>query len=376
MAARQQRYEVPTDTSEQRLCARGAWCAASARDTEGAWHPARSYQPFCHACESQIVTSLTEIPKLYALLTAGPAGLSRKAGRMSRSRPGPRIHIATGADALARECSALLAGWAARVRAVPTLRLSPPEHPLGEPRRVREDCKDMALHPGPLLALADAWTSRIYDLPDAGRAHLLDRASAACRKCGRTVTRSRASGWWWAPDGRPSAFCDHDPGPVTSPPARGPVPDDIEADIGDEEIIHAGDGWVKVLRERSGRHAGEEILDLRWQARRLTGQAPAGPDRLEGVPCRSCEDMALARAELPAAPEDPGRPPPFSRCLSCRADLTRAEYDAWAAMYAAWAKGAGILTCRRCDLGICARTPCCWGACTCRKPGHRSTPAR
>jgi hypothetical protein len=360
---RNNQARVPSGEGQQRECARGGWCSASTRDTEGTWRPALTYQPFCPACTSRVTACAAEFPPLYALLAAGPAGLARPAGRRSRIPPGPRIPLSTAADALAREASAVLGGWAARVRAVPGLSLTAPRHPLRSPQRVREDCRVLALHPGPLLALPGGWTSRAYDLPAGGRPALLDRAAATCRRCGRAVTRSRASGWWWSFDGRPAGFCDHDPGPVTLPAPPGPVPGDLEADIGEQEIVRAGDGWVTVMSLRGGEHAGTEILDLHWHARRLTGQVPARPELLDGVPCRSCEAMsALALAEQP--PPDPEKPPPpFARCTECRDEMTRAEYDAWAVMYAAWTRGAGILTCRRCDLNLHER--CCWAGCTC-----------
>jgi hypothetical protein len=392
-----QNAQVPVPGGEQRECARAGWCGASTRDTEGTWHPALTYQPYCPTCSGRIVTCLTELPPLYVLLTSGHPGLARRGGPKTRVPHGPRIPLSTAADALARETAAVLAGWAARIRAVPNLRLSAPQHPMRSPERVREDCRDIARHHGPLFALGGGWTTRLYDLPgDLGdgrprddntlawmrsgdvRGHLLNRMQGTCRKCGRPVTRSPVSGWWWAYDGRPAGFCDHDPGPVTAPAVPGPVPADLEDSIGEEEIVHIGDGWVKVMRRLGAVHAGAEILDLHWQARRLTGQVPAQPEALDGMPCRNCEDIALVRAELPCAPEDPERPPPFSRCLSCRDVMTREEYDGWADMYAAWTRGAGILTCRRCDLGLCERRAarpasgappravrCCWDACTC-----------
>ena len=165
----------------------------------------------------------------------------------------------------------------------------------------------MARHYRPLLALADGWTTRVYDLPDGGRPTLLDRAAGTCRKCGRTVTRSPVSGWWWAPDDQAAGFCDHDPGSVPQAAAPATVPGDLLADIGEEEIVCAGDGWVKVMRLLGAVHAGAEILGLHWHARRLTGQVPTSPDLLDGVPCRSCEAMSsLAVLERP--PPDPAGP--------------------------------------------------------------------
>lgn len=372
MAARQD-YQalVPAGDDEQRWCARGDWCAASTRDAEGNWRPALTWQPYCGTCTARIVACLTGLPSLYGLLTAGPAGLARAAGRV-RVPPGPRMHVSPAADALAREAAAVLGGWAARVRAVPGLSLSPPEHPPGSPLRVREDCRDMAQHYRPLMALAGGWTTRVYDLPEPA-AGLLDRASGTCRTCGRKVTRSPVSGWWWACDGQPAGFCDHQPARVTQVPRPGPVPGDLgfrhhqPEDIGDGEIVAIGDGWVKVMRHLGAVHAGAEVLALDWHARRVTGMVPAHAETLDGVPCRSCEAMSsLTRVEQP--PPDPARPPPpVVRCPDCGDEMTRAELAAWAAQYAAWVKGAGILTCRRCDMqpGLDVHPECCWASCTC-----------
>jgi hypothetical protein len=371
MAPRQQ-YQAPAATGdEQRSCARDQWCAASTRDAEGNWHPALSWQPYCAACTGKITTCLTEFPPLCALLTSGAPSLARATGKV-RVPPGPRLLVSPAADALAREAAAVLAGWAARVRATPGLSLSPPRHPLGTPARVREDCLAMARHPGPLMALPDGWTTRVYDLPEAGAP--LNRAQGTCRKCGRTVTRSPASGWWWAPyGGAGPEFCDHDPGHVPEATADGPVPGELgychhqPEDIGGDEIVSVGDGWVKVMRQLSAVHAGAEVLALDWHARRLTGQVPASPETLDGIPCRSCEAMSsLARVEQP--PPDPRRPPgPVTRCGECGDEMTRQELDGWAVMYAAWVKGAGILTCRRCEMrpDLDAHPECAWASCTC-----------
>jgi hypothetical protein len=372
MAARlDYRSLIPADADgQQRYCARGDWCAASTRDTEGAWHPALTWQPYCGTCTAKIVACLTELPALYGLLTAGPAGLAKATGRV-RVPPGPRMHVSPAADSLAREAAAILGGWAARVRAVPGLSLSPPVHPFRSPARVREDCAAMALHDGPLMALTDGWTTRVYDLPEA--AAPLNRASGTCRKCGRKVTRSPVSGWWWAHDGRPAGFCDHQPVRIAQavPPPE-PVPGGLgfrhhkEEDISDLEIVSIGDDWVKVMVHRNALHAGAEILGLDWHARRVTGQVPARPETLDGIPCRSCEAMSLTRTEQP--PPDPRLPPPpVARCAECGDEMTRAEFTAWCVMYAAWVKGSGILTCRRCDLGAerGRAHECCWGSCTC-----------
>jgi hypothetical protein len=146
------------------------------------------------------------------------------------------------------------------------------------------------------------------------------------------------------------------------------MPPDLEAEIADLEILHAGDGWVRAMTSLGGTDAGHDVIDLHRHAVRLLGETPAPPDVLDGIPCRNCEAMSsLAVLEQP--PPEPEKPaPPWCRCLECRDEMTRKEYEAWAVQYAGWVKGAGVLTCRRCDLG---RHPeCSWKACTCRGAGH------
>ena len=372
MAARDS-YQASSGDTGQRECARRDWCAASTRDAEGVWHPALTYQAFCPACTSRIITCITELPPLYGQIAAMSADPFRTGRSAVRAAPGPRVLVSVAADTLLRETAPLIAGWAARVRAVPGLLLSAPVHPPGSPLRVREDCRVLALHAIPLLALAGGWTSRTYEIPGSVPPPL-DRHRASCRKCGRLITRSPVSGWWWAPDGQPTVFCDHDPGPgsITRPRER-PLPEPAQKlldDIAGEEIVRAGDGWVTVLRRRDGTQAGTEILDLHWRASRLSGQVPAPAEILDGIPCRECEELgALAVLEQP--PPDPEKPePPYVRCTGCQLEMTRTETGAWAKMYEAWAKGAGILICRRCELD--KHGDCFWDSCGCPGPGHRT----
>jgi len=230
----------------------------------------------------------------------------------------------------------------------------------------------MARHHGPLMALPAGWTTRAYDLPETA-AGPLDRAAGTCRKCGRAVSRSPVSGWWWAYDGQPAGFCDHQPVRVTQAPRPVPVPGQVGfshrqgVDIGDAEIVSIGDDWVKVTRHLSAVDAGAEVLGLDWHARRVTGQVPAQPETLDGVPCRSCEAMSSLVLVERAQPDRAEGPPPWCRCPDCGDEMTRAELTAWCDQYAAWVKGAGILTCRRCDMrpDLDAHPGCCWASCTC-----------
>lgn len=311
MAARNPTQALSGTTDGQRECARAGRCEAKTRDADGGWHPKLTYQAYCPACTSRITACAAELPALYGYLHAG--GAPARSSRPVRTAPASRVLINPVTDALLRDTAAQTAGWAARIRSVPGLSLSPPEHPHGTPERVREDCKNLALHPGPLLALAHGPLLRLY------------------------------------------------PWPLTP---------EEETRLGDCQIASVGDDWVHVLEFLDGAAAGAEILDLHWRARKLTGQAPAPRDLLDGIPCRSCEAMSSLEV-MPAEPPDPEKPPPlFCRCSvpGCGDEMTRAEYDEWVRMYEAWTRGAGVLTCRRCELRECRH--CQWAACGCRKAGH------
>jgi hypothetical protein len=72
--------------------------------------------------------------------------------------------------------------------------------------------------------------------------------------------------------------------------------------------------------------------------------------------------MALERAEPPS---DPALPVMWSQCASCRDQMNREDFTAWAAMYAKWADGSG-LTCSRCQQG--RHGECIYSGCACSAP--------
>ena len=225
-------------------------CEAKTRDTEGIWHPAKTYQAFCSPCTDRITACAAELPPLYGYLYHG--GAPARTGRPVRIPPGPRILVSPVTDALLRTAAAQTGGWAARTRSVPGLSLSRSPHPHGSPERLRDDCRVLALHPGPLLALAEGPTVRAYPWPLTG---------------------------------------------------------EEETRLADCEIVRMGGDWVHVIEMLAGPVAGAEILELHYRARKLTGQAPAPPDLLDGIPCRSCEAMSSLEV-IPAPPPDPEKPPP------------------------------------------------------------------
>lgn len=263
-----------------------------------------------------ITASAEALPAAYGRL--GDPDLSPvRRGPAVRVPPGSRVLINGDADALRRLMAPVLGGWAARTRAVPGLSLARHGHPPGTVQAVTADCAVLARHTGPLLALP------------AG-----------------PMTRT----WTWR--------------------AGTDMPADLDEQIGDLDAIYGdGDGWIRAMTRLDGTTAGHDILDLHRAAVRLLGETPAPLRYLDGIPCRACEAMsALALQEQP--PPDPEQPPPpYTRCADCRDEMTRTEYKAWTDQYAAWTSGSGILTCRRCSLGLCAE--CQWNGCSCRHAGHR-----
>ena len=369
------RLAVPVAEGEQRSCQRLDWCSAKTRDAEGAWHPALTFQAFCPADVGVITRYLTELPPFWARLAAQATDQAtdpmRRAGRPLRVTPGSRVLVSGAADALLREIAPVIGGWAARVQSVPGLSLTPSEHPFASPERLRDDCRTLAMRTGPLLALQVGWTTRVYDLP-AGARELAPQlppnrrgrfraARGVCRHCGRTVTRSPVSGWWWS--SVPGPDCAHEADAEDT--ARGPVPADLEDAIGEEEIVRIGDGWVKVTVQRDGTDAGLEILDLHYQARRLLGETPARPVPLDGVECWSCGEIKLVMAEPPS---DAAQEGDYSRCEGCGHRMSRKEFSEWVNLNAAHARALQDQPCRRCKKGD--HSGCVWAKCSCAVSGH------
>lgn len=322
MAARQHvQHHVPSPSGQpQRRCARGAWCSAKTRDAETSeWHAALATQPLCPADQDVMVTHLGELPGCWhrlAALSLDPV----RAGRAIHRPPGSRVLVNAEADALQREMTWLLAGWAARVRDV--RQLTRPASLPGSPERLEADCSTLADRPSALMALPPAPMYRT---------------------------------WTWAPTGDDT------------------MPAWVAGDTAGLDWVRGGDGWGTWIADVGGEVAALDVLGLRARAVRMLGEAPAPRDLLDGIPCRKCEAMSsLEVLPLPAPERDREEGhPPFCRCsaASCHDEMTRPEYDQWVAQYRAWAEGAGVQSCRRCARGDCSQ--CQWAACSCRVSGHR-----
>ena len=319
----QYRPAAPQDAEGRHPCSRqppelcdGARIVVQADGTSRRM-PALTPRAFCDPCRSRIITCLEDLPAAYERLEEAITDPVRRNSPV-RVTPGSKVLVSPEIDALMRPMAALLGGWFARVRSVPGLQLADPGVPHDSPEGVKAACEALARHVSPLLALQDGWTTRTYT---------------------------------WQPGT--------------------PMPADLEEEIGEEEIVATGDGWVKITVRRTGAHAGNEILDLHWRARKLLGETKGRPESFDGIPCRSCEAMTLERAEPPS---DPSLPANHSRCPECGDEMDRETFAQWADTYVQWARGAGIKECKRCSLGRCG--DCCWVACSCMAEEHPRRPVR
>jgi len=323
---------------------------------------------FCDPCRGRIVACLEELPGAYDRLAAA-IGDAPRTGNAVRVPYGPTEPLRAEVDALMRSAAAVLHGWEARVRGS-RLQLAPrPAGDIISPGSVRKAAETLGTHIDVLLALQPGWMTRVFTFPP-GKPGASAAQEGTCRRCGRRVGRLVGHGtpgrWYLAEAaGGPVAPCRHDPRGITASRALSLIPEWLEAEIGGEEIIASGDGWVKVARHVGAAVAGNEILELHYRARRQLGETRSPPESFDGVPCRSCDEMALERAEPPS---DPNVPASHSKCALCKDEMTRDEFGQWAERYASWARAAAIQVCRRCSLG--RHDDCCWFACSCGDGPH------
>jgi len=242
-------------------------------------------------------------------------------GQAARVPFGPRLPLREDVDALMRLTAVTLAGWEARVRAVARLTPRDLSVPPLSGKGVVNAARILEDHIGVMLALQPAWMTRVVVLQPARRQELP------------------------------------------------PIGDELLAVIGEEDLVRAGVDFLTTGRMVGGEDAAREILRLHYRALSLLGEAGYHAETLDGVPCRSCEDMALERAEPPS---DPALPAMWSVCASCRATMSREDFIAWAAMYAKWADSARR-ACRRCELGL--HGDCVYQRCACDSPDHRRAAA-
>lgn len=89
--------------------------------------------------------------------------------------------------------------------------------------------------------------------------------------------------------------------------------------------------WLMAGHDPAATEAfGDEILSLFRRAQRVTRTDEPRPVACDGIPCRSCDMMALER-ELHTDGSETG----YIRCRYCPTLLNEAEYEAWTKMVAA-----------------------------------------
>jgi hypothetical protein len=265
---------------------------------------------YCDPCSGHIAECLDELPSAYGRLEA-ELGESSRRGQAVHVPFGPRLPLRENVDALMRRMAAILCAWEARVRA--TARLVPRDaaQPVDSPRSVSAAVETLSLNLGVLLALQPGWMTTTLPL-ELGR------------------------------HGRPAVISAK-----------------TEDTYGDAEIVRLGVDCITVMTRLDGEAAGADILRLHYRCLAILGEVSGHADTLDGVPCRRCEDMALERAEPPS---DPKLAVMWSVCASCRDQMDREDFTAWAAMYSRWADDSGLV-CKRCQGKRCDE--CVYPACAC-----------
>ena len=334
--------------------------------------PMLTPRAFCEPCRSRIITCLEELPSAYERLAAA-LGDPPRTGQQHRAPFGPSEPIRGEIDALMRVTAVILHGWEFRVRRS-RLQLSMRDTPdILAAASVAAAAETLARQVDVLLALQPGWMTRTFTFPP-GKPGATAAQEAACRRCGYRIARlvSGGPGRWYLAEAvtGPVGACVHEPAEITASRALGLIPPELEAEIGGDEIVTVGDGWVKATRHVGADAAGNEIIDLHWRARRHLGETKPPPESFDGVPCRNCDEMALERAEPPS---DPKSEASKSRCALCKDEMDDAEFAQWCEMYSSWARGAGVQECRRCALG--RHADCVWNLCSCAAGGHLTAAA-
>ena len=282
--------EISTEEEGLRRCARGDWCSrriVTFQDGERVVTAALTPRPFCDGCQEYIAKCATELPAFWVRLSAmigdSPQVEWPPTLPGNDEGGGPRILLREDVDAHLRLSASTLGAWAARVRAVPQLALSEPEHAHDTPEGVRDNAGILARHASVLLALQPGWMTRGFCFPPGRK-------------------------------GKPDV-----------------ISDEIEAEHGDSEIIRAGVDFVDLPVMADGEDAGREVQYLHYRARSLLLETNPPPELLI-TPCRNCTWRALRRA-WPDGERDL-----FSRCDHCGDEMDWPEYEINAKRWVAFHK--------------------------------------
>ena len=332
-----ERYETgAADSGEQRPCARGQWCASRTVAIDGSERvvtPALGYRAFCDRDEELIGSCVSEMPAIYGRLQA-EIGKPAATDTSIRVPFGPSVPLRLDIDAAMRATAFMLAFWASRVITTARSSRKRAARPL-TPGGVASAAEALEANLGVLLALQPGWMTHNVPMP-AGRS-ARGGTEATCRRCGRHISLSTATGKWWgayraSTDGM--AACQHDPRPETViRPSAVLIP--AGEDMEDAEIVRMGADFAGLFIRRDGAAAGLEILHLHYWDRAVLRETPARPEELLGVECRGCSLLALRRA---APPWHKGDPEFFSECAECGHLMTEDEYRHWVSQLHAYHK--------------------------------------
>jgi hypothetical protein len=260
-----------------RKCARGERCPGAQADEEGVLQAAWAEEgPFCLRDYRHVARCLDELPEKYVELRSQlgsktPQGDDRVSG--SRTPPVP---VRLDYDELIRDMLLVLCSWEETLRSA--AHLTPLDTAMSRRRR-----DEIAL-PAAVTLLA-AHFDRLLVLPPAPMRRIRSMRSAA------------------------------------------------ELPEGTLGLVHPAGGYAEVIIELDGADAGLEIISLHWRARSALRQTSPPPEKLDGVPCRKCDMLALERAAPPRSPEGTEY---WSECSQCGHLMSREEYVVWVKLYAAW----------------------------------------
>lgn len=323
---RQRAAAQPAGSTEgQRECLRAEWCygrTITTVDGQTAIKGALTYRPLCDRCERYLGECVAKFPPAWIRLEYELAYRS-SGGQNVRSPFGPRVPLREDIDALMRLMAAVSCSWEARIRAQAKLSLRNPGAPVATFESVRQSAHIIGNNSTVLLALPPKWMTFTIPLPP-GR-HGKD--AAISDETGELIERVK--------------------------------------EFAETDLVRLGVDFLTVMVERDGGDGAMELLRLHHKALSILGETGRPRETLDGVPCRNseCEEMAL---ELAEPPSDPSLPAMYSQCASCHAQMSREDFTAWAAMYAAWADDQALV-CRKCRLDRCGE--CTYPRCACAKHG-------
>jgi hypothetical protein len=290
-------YPAPDDEPESagQECARDQWCSAriiTFVDGERIVTPAQSPRPYCDRCATFLADCAKDLPGYWVRLAAA-IGDPLVAEVQIHSPFGPQVILREDVESHMAFMAFTLGGWAARVRSVPGLSLSPLGHPHGSAKGVRDNARVLARHITPLIALQDAWMTRQVFMPPMPRDEDM-----------------RALGTDWLPSA--------DVLPPREPAE--PIPADLVEEFGDRELIRVTIDSLQPQVLAGGEDAGRDIQWLHYRSRSLLLETNPPPELLI-VPCRQCTWRSLRRA-WPDSERDL-----YSRCDNCQDEMDWPEYE-------------------------------------------------